>query len=169
MSVGSVFSDFNAMFSYYRQGYQVLSFNFAISKPLFEKTKSCKNVSTEEAAKRPPTLESRYPLEWEDSFVGPPLANLRLWDYRGKFLDYGITPCLKLGLQKSTEAWWCSFGDHFGHHFVDHFGDDLRSDLWSDVRSDLRICTTKLPYFHYPTEELTRWSAKPGLGLISSH
>ena len=31
-----------------------------------------------------------------------PLANLGLWDYRGKILDYGITPCLKLGLQKSA-------------------------------------------------------------------
>ena len=31
-----------------------------------------------------------------------PLANLGLWDYRGKFWDYGITPCVKLGLQKSA-------------------------------------------------------------------
>ncbi len=34
--------------------------------------------------------------------IGPPLANLGLWDYRGKNWDYGITPCLKLGLQKSA-------------------------------------------------------------------
>ncbi len=31
-----------------------------------------------------------------------PLANLGLWDYRGEIWDYGITPCLKLGLQKSA-------------------------------------------------------------------
>ena len=30
------------------------------------------------------------------------IANLGLWDYRGKNWDYGITPCLKLGLQKSA-------------------------------------------------------------------
>ncbi len=37
-----------------------------------------------------------------------PLANLGLWDHRGKFWDNGITPCLKLGLQKSAlelELW----------------------------------------------------------------
>ncbi len=28
-------------------------------------------------------------------------ANLGLWDYSGKSWDCGITPCLKLGLQKS--------------------------------------------------------------------
>ncbi len=31
-----------------------------------------------------------------------PLANLGLWDYKGEIWDYGITPCLKLGLQKSA-------------------------------------------------------------------
>ncbi len=31
-----------------------------------------------------------------------PIANLGLWDDRGKIWDYGITPCLKLGLQKSA-------------------------------------------------------------------
>ena len=31
-----------------------------------------------------------------------PLAKLGLWDYRGKIWDYGITPCLKMVLQKST-------------------------------------------------------------------
>ncbi len=31
-----------------------------------------------------------------------PIANLGLWDYREKIWDYGITPCLKLGLQKSA-------------------------------------------------------------------
>ena len=29
---------------------------------------------------------------------------LGLWDYRGENCDYGITPCLKLGLQKSGVA-----------------------------------------------------------------
>ncbi len=36
------------------------------------------------------------------SYDRAPLANLGLWDYRGKIWDYWITPCLKLGLQKSA-------------------------------------------------------------------
>ena len=31
-----------------------------------------------------------------------PKGYLGLWDYRGKNWDYGIPPCLKLGLQKSA-------------------------------------------------------------------
>ncbi len=34
--------------------------------------------------------------------IRAPIANLGLWDYRGKIWDYGITTCLKLGLQKSA-------------------------------------------------------------------
>ena len=45
-----------------------------------------------------------------------PLANLGLWDYRGKKLDYGITPCLKLELQKSAlkSGLWISNSTKFG-------------------------------------------------------
>ncbi len=45
-----------------------------------------------------------------------PIANLGLWDYREKFWDYGITPCLKLGLQKSALklGLWISNSTKFG-------------------------------------------------------
>ena len=40
-------------------------------------------------------------LGWHVCNIRAPIANFGLWDYRGKIWDYGIAPCLKLGLQKS--------------------------------------------------------------------
>ncbi len=43
---------------------------------------------------------SMYKHSVHPSFEGPPLANLRLWDYWGGLGLWYLTPCLKLGLQK---------------------------------------------------------------------
>ena len=41
-------------------------------------------------------------IDAELADIRAPIANLGLWDYRERIWDYGITPCLKLGLQKSA-------------------------------------------------------------------
>ncbi len=63
------------------------------------------------------------------------IANLGLWDYRGKNWDYGITPCLKLGLQKSALKWglWISNSTKFGFSIQSKLG------LWEFTRFEIGI------------------------------
>ena len=59
-------------------------------------------------------------------------------------LTHRIMACVMLKGPWSTEAWWCSFGDHFGHHFGHHFGDHFGDHRRSDRRSDRRSATSDI-------------------------
>ncbi len=83
-----------------------------------------------------------------------PLANLGLWDYRGEKWDYGITPCLKLGLQKSALklGLWIPTKSGFSIHVNWDYGISpyLKFGLWDYTSFEIGIRGLQDPTYGSP-------------------